>query len=113
MIKKMVLAVLCMATMASTLVFANTPVINSRERRQMARIHQGVKKGQLTTAQAAALKQQVKDVKKEKSDMIKANGGKPLTGKQRRLLRKDLNQNSRKIYQGKHAGNATSTASGN
>jgi hypothetical protein len=110
MLKKMVLAALVVGTLGSGFVFANTPVINAKERRQVHRINQGVKNGQLTATQAAGLKQEVKDVKREKADMIKENGGKPLTAEQRKLLRQDLNKSSKQIYQEKHAGNTTTPA---
>ena len=105
MFKKVMLAVLFAVTVAGGLVFADTPVIKQKIKNQRHRIHQGVKSGALTPAQAAALKQQDKDVVKEKKDMIKENGGKPLTAEQRKLLRKDLNKTSKQIYQEKHDGN--------
>lgn len=109
MFKKFILAALLVGTAASSFVFADTPVINQKIRNQRKRIHQGVKSGTLTPAQAAALKQTDKDVRHEKADMIKSNGGKPLTSEQRKLLRQDLRKNSRKIYREKHSNSAPAT----
>ena len=110
MLKKVMLAVLLAGTVASGFVFADTPVINKEVKHQKARIRQGVKSGKLTPSQAAALKQVDIDIKKEKADMIKSNGGKPLTDEQRKLLREDLKKNSAKIYEEKHDGNAPPAA---
>lgn len=104
MLKKIMFTALAAVTVASSFVFADTPVINKEIKNQRVRIHQGVKSGKLTPAQAAALKQMDKDIKKEKADMIKTNGGKPLTAEQRKILREDLKKISAKIYAEKHPG---------
>ena len=53
MFKKIMLAALVVGTVASGFVFADTPVINKKIKNQRARIHQGVKSGKMTAAQAA------------------------------------------------------------
>ena len=107
MFRKTMLAALALVTVGGAVVFADTPVMDQREKNQMRRIHKGVKKGQITKPQAAALKQDVRDVRKEKRDMIKANGGKALTKEQRMQLSREQNQNSRQIHQEKHPGAAS------
>jgi len=56
------------------------------------------------------LSAEVDDIRKEKRDMIKANGGKPLTSEQRKQLRQKQEQNSQKLLQQNNA--ATTIPSG-
>ena len=79
MLKKIFAVAVCMVSMASSFVLADTPVINARENNQEKRITQGVKSGKLNKAQARKLRSQIKGDRQEKRAMIKANGGKPLT----------------------------------
>ncbi len=102
--KKILAVAVCVVSVTGSIVFAETPVINAREKNQMHRIKQGVKSGKLTKEQAKQLRSEVKADKQEKRDMIKANGGKPLTAEQRQSLKQNLNQSSKQIYQEKHPG---------
>ncbi len=102
MFKRILAAAVCVLTVGGSCVFADTPVINAREKNQEKRINQGVKKGKLTKGQAKQLRSEIKGDKQEKQAMIKANGGKPLTAQQRKSLRQNLNQSSKQIYQEKH-----------
>jgi len=102
MLKRILAIAVCVVAVAGSCVFAETPVINAREKHQVKRIRQGVKSGTLTKAQGQQLGQEIKGDKQEKRAMIKANGGKPLTAQQRQSLRKNLNQSSKQIYQEKH-----------
>jgi len=110
MLKKFSAVAVCVISLASSFVFADTPVINEKERNQEKRITQGVKSGKLSKAQARHLRQEIKGVRQEKRAMIKANGGKPLTAEQRNSLKQNLNQSSKQIYQEKHSGAAAPAA---
>ncbi len=76
-----------------------TPVINQRQRNQHARIHQGVKSGELTKGEAAKLHSDEKAIKAEKQ-MAKSDG--KVTAKERAKIRHDQNKVSREIYRKKH-----------
>lgn len=75
------------------------PKVKGREHHQRNRIAQGVKSGQLTPEETAALASTQKEIHQEaaqyKSDGI-------LTGVERRDLHNDLNEASKEIYQEKH-----------
>jgi hypothetical protein len=105
MLEKAMAVAVCIFAVAGSCVFADTPVINAREKNQEKRINQGVKSGKMTKAQAKQLRGEIKGDKQEKRAMIKANGGKPLTAQQRKSLRQNLNQSSKQIYQEKHPAN--------
>lgn len=105
--KKFLAVAVCVISMASSFVFAETPVINEKEGNQEKRITQGVKSGKLNKGQANQLRQQIRGDRQKKRAMIKANGGKPLTAGQRKSLNKNLNQSSKQIYQEKHPGAQT------
>lgn len=75
--------------------------VNQRLRRQHRRIRQGVKKGQLTAAEAKDLRQHDQAIRSEETEMRKANGGK-LTPQDKQKLNDELNQNSQAITQQKH-----------
>ena len=104
--KRILAIAVCVLAVGGSCVFADTPVINEREHNQMKRINQGEKSGKLSKAQARKLKKEIRADKQEKRDMIKANGGKPLTAEQRKSLKQNLNQSSKQIYQEKHPENA-------
>ena len=112
MLKKMLLVLIALVVGAGSVVMANTPVVNRRERNQMKRIHQGVKSGALTKGEARELKQEVKGVNDEKRGMREQNGGKPLTQEQRKDLRHDLNKTSKDIYKAKHPAQPAQPATG-
>jgi len=104
MSKKVLLALVLVSTLGSAFVFADTPVINQQQKNQTRRINQGVNRGKLSPQQAASLKEQLAAIRKMKQDMIKQNGGKPLTKEQLQQLKQQLNQSSKQIYQEKHPG---------
>ena len=74
----------------------NRPVSTIKNDRQ--RIKQGVKSGELTPAEASKLKAQTAELAKERKD-YNVDGISPA---ERKDLRKDKKQLSRKIYRKKH-----------
>lgn len=76
-----------------------TPLANKRMHKQKKRIQQGVKSGELTKDEAKELVQDHKalrqEIKNDKSD------GK-VTKEERQQIQKDLNAESKKIYDLKH-----------
>ena len=80
-------------------VSAGTPRIDHREHNQRARIHSGVKSGELTRAETrrlAAGQAHVHRVEaRAKSDGV-------VTARERNHLRHEANQQSRRIYRQKH-----------
>jgi hypothetical protein len=75
--------------------------IGKRQLNQQKRIKQGIKSGQLTKGEAKNLEGNEKMLQKEKKDMKAQNGGKLSKG-DKKLLNKQLNQQSKKIYNKKH-----------
>ena len=95
-----------LATMAFAILLAGAawarphdPVVKERERNQHARIHQGVKSGELTHAEAKHLRHEQKAIHREEKD-FKADG--KLTKGERRKLHHDQDKASRDIYREKH-----------
>jgi hypothetical protein len=80
---------------------AQTPVVNQKQANQQARIHQGVRSGELTPAEARRLQHHEKQIRKEER-AYKADG--VVTPAERRDLNHDLNQESRAIEHQKHDG---------
>jgi hypothetical protein len=76
-----------------------TPVINQRQVNQHARIRQGVKSGELTKGEAAKLRSEQRDIRRDKK-MAKTDG--KVTPAERQEIRKDQNKASRDIYRLKH-----------
>ena len=75
--------------------------INERKENQQDRIAQGVKAGTLSPAEAARLEHQEAGINKEERGMRAQDNGK-LTAADRKLLQKQQNQESRRIYNTKH-----------
>jgi len=75
--------------------------VNHRVRNQNKRINQGVKSGELTTAQAQQLKANDKAIKAQERSDVKANGG-YLTKNQQKQLNQEENANSKLIADEKH-----------
>ena len=95
-----------LATVAMSLFIAGsalaqpaTPVVTERQDNQKARIHQGVKSGELTRHEAAKLRAEQRRIRAEKR-MAKADG--VVTPAERAKLRRDQNRASRDIYRQKH-----------
>ena len=84
--------------------FGDTPSkkpIQQRKHNQQARIHEGVKSGELTKGEAKHLEKQEHALNKEEREMRKANGGK-LTAADRAKLNRQQNHLSKEIYKDKH-----------
>jgi hypothetical protein len=75
--------------------------IQHRKHNQQARIHQGVKSGELTHHEAKHLEKQEHALNKEEREMRKENGGK-LTAADRAKLNRQQNHLSKEIYKDKH-----------
>ena len=75
--------------------------IQHRKHNQQARIHEGVKSGELTKGEAKHLEKQEHALNKEERQMRKENGGK-LTAADRAKLNRQQNHLSKEIYKDKH-----------
>lgn len=73
--------------------------VNRRQADQHARIHQGVRSGQLTHQEAKSLRAEQRSIRQEERK-DKADG--KMTAAERKDLHKDLNQASKNIYADKH-----------
>jgi len=92
------LAVL-MAVTSAVLAAPRDPGVNRRQHDQQARIHQGVRSGQLTHQEAKSLHAEQRSIRHEERQ-DKADG--KMTAAERKDLHKDLNQASKDIYADKH-----------
>ena len=75
------------------------PGVNERQANQTARIQQGVKSGELTHGEAQELRTERRDIR-DLEHTYKEDG--TLTRDERQDLHKQLNQQSREIYEEKH-----------
>ena len=75
--------------------------IQHRKHNQQARIHEGVKSGELTKGEAKHLEKREHALNKEEREMRKENGGK-LTAADRAKLNRQQNHLSKEIYKDKH-----------
>ena len=92
---------LTLAALAATMAFAQTatPRIERREARQDARIHQGVRSGELTPGEAARLRAGQRHVDRMEG-RAKADG--VVTPRERARIGRAQNNESRRIYRLKH-----------
>jgi CRISPR/Cas system-associated endoribonuclease Cas2 len=70
--------------------------VNDRLQNQDKRIHNEVKEGELTKAQAANLHKQDHQIRQEERDMARQNGG-HITKQEQKTLNQQENANSREI----------------
>jgi hypothetical protein len=98
--KKLIFALL-MITFASAGAFGQTktPQINKTQARQHARIHQGVKKGELTKGEAAKLRAEQRNIKRDK--ILAKSDGKVTRG-ERKIIKAEQKKASKDIYKLKH-----------
>jgi hypothetical protein len=75
--------------------------INQRKDNQQDRIAQGVKSGQLTPGETAKLEHQEAGINKEEKGMRAQDNG-HLTNADKCLIKKQQNQESKRIYRDKH-----------
>lgn len=76
-----------------------TPRVDRRERRQEARIQEGVKSGELTKKEAATLEAQQQKIRK---DEMKAKADGTLSPAERMKLKREQNRANRRIFRKKH-----------
>jgi hypothetical protein len=76
-----------------------SPRVDRRERRQNARIEEGVKSGELTKREAATLNAQQEKIKK---DEMKAKADGTLSPAERMKLKREQNRANRRIFRKKH-----------
>ncbi len=100
MILKTTLTVALSTLLVST-AYAGTrdPGVNKRQHSQHARIHDGVKSGELTHGEAKALRSEQRAIRAQERE-FKSDG--VLTHGERRELHRDLNESSRDIHREKH-----------
>ena len=75
--------------------------INQRKVNQQDRIALGVRSGQLTPRETAHLERQERGINRDEHAMRRADGG-PLTRGDRRLINRQQNAESHRIYRDKH-----------
>ena len=92
------LAIVVAALVLST-TLAPAAVVHRRQKRQHARIQQGVRSGEVTPEEAAKLEAEQQKVQ---ADREKAAADGKITGKERRTIRHEQNQASRDIFRKKH-----------
>ena len=80
---------------------AETQRYKTRMENQQDRIQQGVRSGELSPRQARRLGRQDRHINRETRRMAARNGGDP-TERQERRIRRQMNQQSRRIYRAKH-----------
>ena len=79
------------------------PTINQRKDNQQDRIAQGIKSGQLTAGETSHLEHQEAGINKEEQGMrVQDNGH--LTKQDRKTIKQQQNQESKRIYRDKHNG---------
>jgi hypothetical protein len=79
------------------------PTINQRKENQQDRIAQGVKSGQLTAGETSHLEHQEAGINKEEKGMRAQDNG-HLTKQDRKTIKQQQNQESKRIYRDKHNG---------
>jgi hypothetical protein len=105
------LALIASLTLAPIAVYAQpTPTpgqhdytINQRKENQQDRIAQGVKSGHLTAGETSRLEHQQAGINREERGMRAQDNG-HLSNADRKTLRQQQNQESRRIYRDKHNG---------
>ena len=95
-------------TTSTTPAGTTTPVkkgatIRQRKENQQDRIAQGVKSGTLSPSETSRLEHQEAGINKEERGMRAQDNGK-LTASDRKLIAKQQNQESKRIYRAKHDG---------
>lgn len=97
--KSVIVALLVVLSVGSVLSQTKTPRVDRRERRQQARIQEGVKSGELTGKEANKLEAQQGKIERDEMQ-AKADG--TLSPAERMKLHREQNRASRKIYRKKH-----------
>ncbi|MBB6094742.1 hypothetical protein HNQ60_003629 [Povalibacter uvarum] len=97
----MTMTVVAALLLTATVADAGTrdPGVNARQQNQRARIHQGVRSGELTRRETRHVAESQRDIR-QLERAYKSDG--TLTGAERRDLHHEQNQASREIYHQKH-----------
>lgn len=90
---------LFIALMAIALVHADAQTVPGKARNQRQRIRQGVRSGELTRAEAVNLRNGQHEINQERRE-ARADG--VVTQEERREIKQDQRQQSRKIFRKKH-----------
>lgn len=98
-IRTLAIALVLLGCAADSL--AATPLVDARQQRQHARIHQGVASGELTARETTRLARQQAHIRRVER-RAKADG--VVTPGERVRLAHEQNQASRRIYRQKHDG---------
>ena len=98
-LKNAVIALLVVLSVGSVFSQAKTPRVDRRERRQQARIQEGVKSGELTGKEAAKLEAQQGKIQK---DEMKAKADGTISPAERMKLKREQNRANRNINRKKH-----------
>jgi hypothetical protein len=99
---KTLVAMAALTVLAAGSAFADgtrSPGVNARQQNQHARIHQGVKSGELTRREAHKVREEQRDVR-QLERAYKSDG--TLTRRERADLHHEQNQASRDIHRQKH-----------
>ena len=91
--------VMCAALAPAAWAGTRSPSVNRIEHREQVRIHQGIRSGELTRAEAARLEAEQAKIRVNER-FAKRDG--ELTAKERQRLHKELHHASRDIYRQKH-----------
>ncbi len=100
--RTVITAVLMIAVVATLVGVANAGPINRREHRQIERIVQGVRSGELTFRETTRLLGEEARIRAEEFRFRHSGGG--LNPRERLRLERDLNHASRDIFRLKHNG---------
>ena len=106
------MALLAALTFTPAIVFAQTPTpgrndynINQRKVYQQQRIANGVRDGELTRGETRHLERQERGINREERGMRMQDHGR-LTRVDRRIIHRQQNRESRRIYRDRHNGRA-------
>jgi hypothetical protein len=91
--------IVALALIATAPAFAGTPRLNAREHHQMARLHQGVKSGELTRPEARRLR--VGEARLNYNEARAKSDG-VVTAQERARLHNEADRMSARIYGQKH-----------
>lgn len=97
--KSTIVALLVVLSVGSVWSQTKTPRVDRRERRQQARIQEGVKSGELTGKEATKLEVQQGKIQ---ADEMKAKADGTISPAERMKLKREQNRANRNIYRKKH-----------
>lgn len=101
--RALTVSALALTLVGSALLPASAGEVQNRIDNQQARIHQGVRSGQLTAGERNRDERHLHSIARERNRDLRRNGGYLTRGEQAHINRR-LNANSRRIYRTKHNG---------